>query len=383
MTNPKSPVDSQQSTVDIGRRVGWFLYAIAWTLAALFYSALLVAQGYTTVGEAIASSIVYMGAAAIAGVGVWLLTARLPIRRLGVIAIHLALAPLYGLFCVGVQYVWLRAVGGSAVSSYVMQMAGVWMFLQSLMLYGIVAGLAYLIRTRRRLRAQQLTAARAEAAAVRAQLLALRSQLNPHFLFNSLHSLSTLVRHDVDAAEEALEQLGSLLRYALDQSANELVPLADEWTFARTYLALEQRRLGNRLRLSAEMSDDALSCLVPPFLLQPLVENAVRHGIAGRPAGGTLSIRATDHNGTLRIEVGDDGAGADPDAIYTSGGVGLRVLREQMRARYGARHELTVRTAPDAGFTVTIALPAERDDAAVREVFPPAPASVAAEHATS
>ncbi|MGH7554780.1 MAG: hypothetical protein ACREMQ_17410, partial [Longimicrobiales bacterium] len=186
MTKQQSTVSSPQSRVDISRGLGWFLYAIAWTLAALFYSALLVAQGYTTVGEAIASSIVYMGAAAIAGVGVWLLTARLPIRRLGVIALHLALAPLYGLFCVGVQYLWLRVVAGGSVTSYVMQMAGVWMFLQSLMLYGIVAGLAYLIRTRRRLRAQQLAAARAEAAAARAQLLALRSQLNPHFLFNSL-----------------------------------------------------------------------------------------------------------------------------------------------------------------------------------------------------
>lgn len=350
-------------------RTGWRLYALAWACAALFYAALLVSQGYATVAQAVASSVVFMGTAASAGVGVWLLTARLQrLRRgrLGVVTLHLVLAPIYALLCIGIQYGFLRLFAGRTIASLVMAQGGVWMFLQSLMLYGIVAGFAELIWTRRRLRAQQLTAARAEAAAARAQLLALRSQLNPHFLFNSLHSLSTLVRHDPNAAEEALEQLGSLLRYALDQSATELVRLADEWTFTRTYLALEQQRLGDRLRVCAEVSEDALHCLIPPFLLQPLVENAVRHGIAAKQRGGTLTIRAGVNSGHLYVEVGDDGVGADPGALDASGGVGLRVLREQMRTRYHGRHELSISTVPNEGFAVRLTLPREHDDASAR-----------------
>jgi signal transduction histidine kinase len=349
----------------MSRITGWVAYALAWALATVVYALMLVAQGYTTPAEALISSAVFMGTGALGGVAVWFISARfaLPARaRWRFFSAHLAIATVYAAVCVGVQYVWLLLAAGAAVSAWVMRMAGIWMFLQSVLIYGVVAGISYAVRVRQRLRAQQFAAERAEAAATRAQLAALRAQLNPHFLFNSLHSLGALVRHDPDAAEEAIEELGALLRYTLDRGDCDLVHLEDEWNFARTYLQLEQRRLGPRLRVNAEISEQALECAVPPFLLQPLVENAVKHGIAPRHGGGTLTVRALVRGEQLEIEVRDDGEGTSP-ARLESGGVGLRSVREQLRARYNGRSAFAVHTSPGNGFSVQVVLPAEQDTA--------------------
>lgn len=351
--------------------IGWIAYVLAWALAAVIYALILVAQGYTTFFEGITSSAVTMGVGGVAGVGVWWLSGRYPLPerfRSRFFARHLLLGAGYAGLCVGALYLWLLIAAGSAIAGTVMATAAVWMLAQYLMLYAVIAGVSYQIRTLRRLRAQQLAVARAEAAAVRAQLVALRSQLNPHFLFNSLHSLSTLVRHDPDAAEQAIEQLGALLRYALDRGGSDLVYLDDEWAFTRTYLDLEQMRLGARLHVVAELTGDALDCVVPPFLLQPLIENAVRHGVAARPNGARLDVRAAVRSGHLVIEVHDDGAGADPTAVDDAGGVGLRAVREQLRSRYDSRGSLVIDTAPGKGFHVRVELPADGGAEANRRV---------------
>jgi LytS/YehU family sensor histidine kinase len=300
-----------------------------------------------------------MGTAGGFGAIVWWLSGRDPVPASGRAAFalrHVLYALLYAGGCVGVQWAFLRLSAGPDITRTVMRFAALWMALQSLLLYAIVAGLSYLLRTRRRLRAEQLAAARAEAAAAQAQLHALRAQLNPHFLFNALHSLGGLVRHDPEEAEQAVEELGTLLRYALDQSASDSVRLADEWDFCRTYLALEQRRLGERLRIDAALDDDALDCRVFPFVLQPLLENAVRHGLAPRPGGGTLTVRAVVRAGRLEIVVSDDGVGA---AAGGAEGVGLSVLREQLRGRYADRARVVIATAPGDGYTVRMELPAD------------------------
>ena len=175
-------------------------------------------------------------------------------------------------------------------------------------LYGLVAGVCYAARANQRVRAEALLAARAEAAASRAQLQALRAQLNPHFLFNALHSVGALVREDPARAEEAVERLGDMLRYAIGDGAEEEVPLSEEWAFTESYLALESLRYGKRLRIEKHVSPEALSCMVPAFVLQPLVENAVRHGIARRLGGGSLVVHAKVTGEDLALEVRDDGA---------------------------------------------------------------------------
>ena len=224
-------------------------------------------------------------------------------------------------------------------------------------MYGLIVGLCYSIRGQRRNQEQQAALLAAEALAARAQVGALRAQLNPHFLFNALHSLGPLLRHDPAAAETALDRLGELLRYALDDNMRGDVTLGDEWAFVRNYLALEQLRLGDRLRVDARLDEEALDQLVPSFLLQPLVENAVRHGIAPLARGGTVAVVARVDSHRLVISVSDDGAGAREDEVREAGGLGLRALRERIAVRYDGAARMDVHTSPGNGMRVGLVLP--------------------------
>ncbi|MDT8368570.1 MAG: histidine kinase [Longimicrobiales bacterium] len=169
----------------------------------------------------------------------------------------------------------------------------------------------------------------AEERVARLRLRAVSAQMNPHFLFNALHSLSAMIRRDPDGAGVVVERLGALLRYGLD-AGDDLVPLADEWEFATRYLDLQQVRLRDRLRVRTEVSDEALDILVPPFVLQPLVENAIHHAIDPDPAGGEIELLADVDRGSLVVRVRDTGSGTDAATIREAGGVGIRGVRAQM-----------------------------------------------------
>ena len=228
-----------------------------------------------------------------------------------------------------------------------------------LLLYCMLVGFTYAALGEIRTRQQAAAAARAEALRVEAELKALRAQVNPHFLFNTLHSLIALVRRDARAAEDALEQFGDLMRYALrvQQEGGDEVLLAEEWAFAQDYLALEKLRLGDRLKVHADLDDAALAYAVPSFSLQPLLENSIRHAIAPYTAGGNIWIRASIDKRRLLLEVRDDGKGADEAAIAASAGSGLSLLRRRLEALHGDAAALTTRT-DDAGFTVIVEVPA-------------------------
>jgi hypothetical protein len=201
---------------------------------------------------------------------------------------------------------------------------------------------------------------RAEQRASLARLRAVTAQMNPHFLFNALHSLSALVRRDAAAAERTLERLGGLLRYGLD-SGDEMVPLEREWAFARDYLEMEAMRLGPRLAVSAELDPEAVDVLVPPFVLQPLVENAVRYAVSPYPAGGRIAIRAAVQEGALVVEVRDWGPGADPSVLLDAHGVGIRGVRAQLEAHYGPEARLEIERPEDGGLRVRLEFPADRE----------------------
>jgi signal transduction histidine kinase len=229
----------------------------------------------------------------------------------------------------------------------------VWQFLYGFVVYALIATAAQAVRARRQLRERELAAASAE-------LQALRAQLDPHFLFNTLHSLTQLAREDPGATQDALERFGELMRYVLyaGRDASTDVALEDELTFVRHYLALERLRLGDRLRVVEDIDPDALELAVPPLLLQPLTENAVRHGLSPRRAGGTIRLSARVHDDRLAIEVADDGNGAEPDAWRESSRLGLKVVRRQIEARFPGSGRFDVRTEPGAGFCVRLDLPA-------------------------
>jgi LytS/YehU family sensor histidine kinase len=208
-------------------------------------------------------------------------------------------------------------------------------------------------RAHQRIRERELAAAGAE-------LQALRAQLDPHFLFNTLHSLTQLVREDPVATQDALQRFGEMMRYVLrsGQESSAEVALEQELEFVHNYLALEQLRLGDRLRIIERIEPDTLELGVPPLLLQPLVENAVRHAVAPRRDGGMVCLFATFEHGQLMLSVSDDGDGADVGGIQKSGGLGLKAVARQLHAHFPEAAELSIETQPHRGFEVNLKMPA-------------------------
>lgn len=233
----------------------------------------------------------------------------------------------------------------------------------------VSVGIASLVETHRRLaaviatREQELAAERR--AAVEAQLQALQAQIRPHFLFNTFNALSELIHEDADAAEDLVTDLAHLLRYSLRSSEGGGVPLADELDATRRYLNIEQARLGERLRVTIEVDDDLRAEVVPALVLQPLVENAVQHGVASQSEGGTVQIVARRHPGGLELVVQDDGPGLPPAVLTgeTTGrpgeghAGGLANVRRRLALRFGDTASLDVTTADDGGTRIALVLP--------------------------
>jgi sensor histidine kinase YesM len=169
-----------------------------------------------------------------------------------------------------------------------------------------------------------------------------------------------LVRHDPQKAEDALERLASLLRHTLMTIKNaDDVLLSQELDFVENYLALEHLRLGDRLRVERTIQPESLKCYLPPFTLQPLIENSIRHAIAPRPRGGSLQIKAERYNGVLCLEVFDDGPGANPEQVETSNGIGVKTVRQRLMTRHGNQASFLLQTQPGKGFSVQIKIPVE------------------------
>jgi len=189
-----------------------------------------------------------------------------------------------------------------------------------------------------------------------AKLQALQMQLNPHFLFNTLHSISSLMHKDVEAADTMITRLGDLLRAALAGAETQEVPLREELTLLELYLAVEQVRFGSRLSVKIDVAPDALEAQVPNLILQPLVENAIRHGIEPRARPGRIELRARRENGALTVVVSDDGAGLIGNAQIKEG-IGLSNTRARLRELYGANHRFELLRSEQGGVRVEINLP--------------------------
>ena len=204
---------------------------------------------------------------------------------------------------------------------------------------------------------READAARLAAQLAEVRLGALRMQLNPHFLFNSLNTVLVLVRDkDFAAASRMLELLGDVLRQVLETDRPQQVPLAGELQFVERYLAIEQVRFSDRLRIEWSIDEKARSALVPDLIMQPLVENAIRHGVARRAEPGTLAISARVTGGALEICVRDDGAGIER-AEEQRAGIGLSNTRERLQALYGDAASVTIATAEHRGTEVTLRIP--------------------------
>jgi signal transduction histidine kinase len=335
--------------------LAWGPLYVLWILFILSYD-----DGATLPGAAIAG-LVSIGLAAVLGFAVWWVSGRLPWPdrlRPGFYARHLALASLYSgtWMLTGYSIASLRTRTPLWDMLRESRVLG-WQFILGLVLYGLVAGVSYALRIRERLGEQERIAAKAETLAARARLDALRARVNPHFLFNALHSVGSLVRDDPAAAERAVERLGDLLRHALDDRREALEPLESEWEFTRAYLDLERLRFGDRLRVETELEDGALGHPVPPLTLQPIVENVVRHAVERTARPVVIRIVARRIGDAVEIRVTDDGPGAPHLAPSSEGGFGLASVRERMSAAYGPAARVDVESNPGAGFRVRLLVP--------------------------
>lgn len=240
-----------------------------------------------------------------------------------------------------------------------------------LLAYGAISGLVHSVNFYGRLRERERRALVLEARLARARLGALQAQLQPHFLFNSLNAVTTLLRRDPRLAETTLVALSELLRLALSQSEKQETALRDEVEFVRRYLEIQRTRFGDKLRVEEDLDPQALHCRVPKLVLQPLVENAIRHGIEPADRPGTVRVGAARQDGRLVLTVEDDGVGipggdgeaggagnaALPGPKTSGTGIGLANLRDRLQVLYGNRQRLEVRPRMGGGVVVRVELP--------------------------
>lgn len=209
-----------------------------------------------------------------------------------------------------------------------------------------------------RYREEELRVSRMEAQLAQAQLQALRMQLHPHFLFNTLNAIAALMHRDVDAAERMLARLSDFLRLTLEAGAAHEVSLRQELEFLKRYLEIEQTRFADRLEVSVDVDPTALDARVPNLILQPLVENAIRHGIACSASAGHVEIAAHRRNGALLLQVSDDGPGLTAGAAQPlREGVGLTNTRARLAQLYGAGSSLDFANRREGGVQVTLTIP--------------------------
>ena len=239
--------------------------------------------------------------------------------------------------------------------------------------YGPILVGGYVAMYYARLREQELRSATLATELAQAQLRALKMQLQPHFLFNTLHSISTLVHTNATGADRMIAQLSDLLRAALNAGAVEFVPLRQELDFAEKYLAIEQTRFSDRLVVEFDVAAEALEAPVPYLILQPIVENAVRHGISKNIGAGKIVVKARAEAGGLRISVTDNGPGCAEAAGKMHEGVGLKNTRARLQQAYAERFELRLSRAGETGTIAELCLPMEirnDTDAGEARLFP-------------
>ncbi len=288
---------------------------------------------------------------------------------------HLLAALLFAVCWQIVSYAAGRLLYGYEYANATLEQTILWRLLWGYVVYGgLVAALTALLNAKAA-RNNALAAEQAQSARVRAELSALRGKLNPHFLFNTLNTLIALTRRDPKIAEQNLLRFAGLLRHVLDNQRHgrDRCALASEIDFVRDYVELEKLRLGKRLNVNWTIDDNALDVQVPALSLQPLVENAIVHGLSPKIEGGTLNISTNirlnaDRSETLVIEVSDDGQGCDQVTLNRSAqfagnnnnvrqGLGVSAVRERFALASDNQAKFTITTAAGAGFKTTIELP--------------------------
>jgi two-component system, LytTR family, sensor kinase len=281
-------------------------------------------------------------------------------RSLGVhLAASLVFAVLWVVLRVGVEK--LRMLG-RAPTFYFHEMLH-WTLVRSfyfnLLVYWITIGVSHAFEFYGRYRDRELHALELQKLLAQARLEALQAQLNPHFLFNTLHAISALMHQDVESADRMITRLSDLLRLVLESTDTQEVPLRQEIAFLQRYLEIEQTRFRDRLQVRMHIDSDTWDVMVPNLILQPLVENAIRHGVEPKTKRGEIGIGARCERDRLHLQVRDNGPGLDAHQPLTEG-VGLSNTRARLQHLYGSEHVFDVRNADEGGLVVSLSFPCRR-----------------------
>jgi len=338
----------------------WLPFFAIWVLLARLYA-------HLPLPAALVTSVISMGSASLMGIAIWHVCQRSPWPRqldLKFYLLQVLLASAYSiLWAISVYGLESLRRGANPLRDFLKSPILGWQLLMGVWLYGLFAGVSYAVQTRSRLHEKEALAARAEVLAAAARLDAIRARLNPHFLFNALHTLAALVKFHPTMAETAIERLGDMLRYSLKEDGRELVEFAEEYKFTRQYIAFEQLRYEDRLKVDLQIDPESFQFDVPPFSIQTLAENAVRHAISIRPEGGCIWIKCSCQDGRLSVSVRDDGPGGGADTGQ-SHQFGLRSLQERLRAAYGATADLRLHSSPE-GFESRFVVPSSSESSFV------------------
>jgi hypothetical protein len=365
------PVQSPDSPTPPGtQRPLWIAYACGCVLAWLLYvlAGAEFQRGLWQLWQAVYQATLSLWPPMLLGIGVFPWVRRIQAAQGGPAAetaLHAAGALVFGVGWQACDYGVSALLYGPGYANAMLVQTVLWRAIWGVVAYAAIATAFTAWLQARRARAASLAAAQAESALARAELAVISGKLNPHFLFNTLNSLIALTRKDAQAAEAALMRFSGMLRYVLDtkRSASDRVALGDEIEFVRDYLALEGLRLGKRLQVDWQLDPATFADEIPPLSLQPLVENAIQHGIAPRVEGGRVGIRSARNtmNQGLELSVEDDGAGCDArlldDPAPARSGIGLTALRRRFALDYDGRARLQIRTRPGAGFRVDLWIP--------------------------
>lgn len=230
-----------------------------------------------------------------------------------------------------------------------------------LAVYFAIVAVLHAISNYEKYRERELRASRLETQLALAHLDLLKTQLHPHFLFNTLNAISALMHKNVDAADRMIVLLADLLRLALDKDDRHQVPLQNELEFLDRYLEIEKTRFRDRLKVEIDVDPECLGVQVPKLMLQPLVENSIRHGIAARSAAGQVAIHARRRGNRLDLEVSDDGPGLPQDPKALREGVGLANTRARLEQLYGSEYRFEMVNGPTGGLRVLVQIPFERE----------------------
>jgi len=232
-------------------------------------------------------------------------------------------------------------------------------FYWNLLIYWLIMGVYWAKNYYSDLKNQELKSSRLEQNLTEARLQALQDRLHPHFLFNALNTISAYMEEDVKTARRMVANLAELLRFSLDNTNIQKIPLSQELSFLDSYLEIEQMRFKDQLSISKKIDPSALESMVPSFLLQPLAENAIRHGINPRNAPGQVDIQINRQNNRLHLQIKDDGIGLPKDwEIANHTGLGLANTTERLIEMYGPEHHFAIKNRPDNnGVVVNIEIP--------------------------